>query len=80
MIVICAGAVIFHWIEGWSWIDSIYFTVITLTTVGYGDFSPQTDTGKIFAIIYIFVGIGIILNFIQVVYDHYSEERKGKDK
>lgn len=78
--IILFGTVIFHLVEGWEWVDALYFTVITLTTVGYGDFSPQTTAGKLFAIIYIFVGIGIILNFIQVAFDHYKNEREIKRK
>ena len=45
-------------VEGWSILDSLYFSVITLTTVGYGDFSPKTTPGKIFTMIYILVGLG----------------------
>ena len=45
---IALGTVVYHYIEGWSWLGSLYFSVITLTTIGYGDFSPQTDLGKIF--------------------------------
>jgi voltage-gated potassium channel Kch len=70
--IIAFGSVVYHFVEGWSWINSIYFSVITLTTVGYGDFSPQTDEGKLFTIFYIIIGIGIILSFINTVYNHYS--------
>ena len=70
--IIAFGSVVYHFLEGWSWINSIYFSVITLTTVGYGDFSPQTDEGKLFTIFYIIIGIGIILSFINTVYNHYS--------
>lgn len=51
-------------VEGWRALDSLYFTVITLTTVGYGDFSPKTDAGKLFTIFYIFVGIGLLSGFV----------------
>lgn len=82
-VIIAFGSIMFHYLEGWTWIDSVYFSVITLTTVGYGDFSPQTDEGKIFAIFYIFIGIGIILSFINTVYNHYNSMRvknNQKDK
>ena len=74
-ITLSIGSIIYHYLEGWSWIDSIYFSVITLTTVGYGDFSPTTDAGKVFTIFYIIIGIGIILSFVNTVYNHYSKVR-----
>jgi len=58
------GTLFYRAIEEWSWIDSFYFTVITLTTVGYGDFSPQTDIGKLFTVIYIIMGLGMLSSFI----------------
>ena len=72
------GTIIYHVLEGWSWIDSLYFSVITLTTIGYGDFSPQTDAGKLFTIFYILLGLGMILSFIQTVWQHYANEVKEK--
>ncbi len=61
MSVLGAGTVFYHSVEGWRWLDSLYFCVITLATVGYGDFSPKTDPGKIFTILYIFIGIGLLV-------------------
>jgi voltage-gated potassium channel len=56
-------ASVFYWIvEGWSLLDSIYFSVVTLATVGYGDFVPKTALGKIFTIAYIFCGLGIFIS------------------
>ena len=53
-------ASIFYWlVEGWSPLDCVYFSVTTIATVGYGDFTPQTPLGKIFTIFYIVAGIGI---------------------
>jgi len=78
-IIITFGGIIYHYLEGWSWIDSIYFSVITLTTVGYGDFSPQTNGGKLFTIFYIMIGIGIILSFVNTVYNHYSDLKTEKN-
>ncbi len=58
--VLMIGAVFYHIVEDLSWLDSIYFCVVTLATVGYGDITPQTDVGKIFTIFYILIGVGII--------------------
>jgi len=79
-VIIGFGGIMFHYLEGWTWIDSIYFSVVTLTTIGYGDFSPQTDGGKIFTIFYIFIGIGIILSFVNTVYNHYNSMRLENNK
>lgn len=79
-IVIAFGAVAYRYLEDWSWVDSIYFTVVTLTTVGFGDFAPQTDGGKIFTIFYIIIGVGIILSFINTIYNHYNSNKISHKK
>jgi voltage-gated potassium channel len=72
--ILTAGTFFYHHVEKWRWLDSLYFSVATLTTVGYGDFSPHTDAGKIFTIIYIFFGVGIILGFVNSVAKHVKEQ------
>ncbi len=80
MITIATGTVVYHYLEGWKLIDSLYFSVVTLTTIGYGDFSPKTDAGKIFTIVYIIVGIGIILSFINTLQHHYTNMKFSERK
>ena len=48
-------------VERWSFLDSLYMTVITLTTVGYGEVYPLDTNGKIYAIVLILVGAGVVL-------------------
>lgn len=76
IIVLGFGTIVFHFIEGWRLIDSLYFCIVTLTTIGYGDLYPQTDLGKIFNMFYILIGLGLILSFIKTVYDHYDNTKK----
>lgn len=75
LIILSIGTIVYHYLEGWTWLDSLYFSVITLTTIGYGDFSPQSVEGKIFTLFYILIGIGMILAFINTVYHHYNSVR-----
>ncbi|MCK0148502.1 potassium channel family protein [Marivita sp. S6314] len=63
--VIASGTVFFRWAEGWSWLDSYFFTVITLSTVGYGSLVPETAIGKIGTTVFIVVGLGVFAVAIQ---------------
>ena len=47
--------------------DAIYFCVVTLGTVGYGDITPTTDVGKIFTVFYIIFGLGVIGGFFATL-------------
>ncbi len=88
--LLVSGTVFFTLVEGWSVLDSFYFSVTTLTTVGFGDPAPATAPGKIFTIIYIFVGLGVIGGFINVLAKHTfarrmrgagaSEAKEGEDE
>ena len=48
-------------IEGWSFEDSLFMTVITLSSVGYGEVHQETSAGRIFTMVLIFVGIGLVV-------------------
>lgn len=65
--LVCGGAIFYHLVEHWSWLNSVYFCVITLATVGYGDFTPHTDLGKLFTIFYVIAGIGVLASFANLL-------------
>ncbi|MBX3066048.1 MAG: two pore domain potassium channel family protein [Anaerolineae bacterium] len=65
--ILVIGTMFYHFIERWDWLDSLYFSVVTLTTVGYGDFSPKTAAGKLFTIGYIITGFGVLALFITTL-------------
>jgi len=65
VVVLAIGTIFYHLVEKWSIMDSLYFSVTTLTTVGFGDLFPTTSISKIFTMIYIVVGIGILFAFIH---------------
>jgi len=59
--MLVAGVIIYHRLEGWSYLDALYFCVVSLATVGYGDLTPTTPLARLFTIIYLINGIGILL-------------------
>src|SRR5689334_1061052 len=58
---IVTGTIAFHLLEGWSILDSLYVTVQTLTTVGFGDVTPRTGAGRAFTTVFMMVGVGVVL-------------------
>jgi hypothetical protein len=66
-VLLMVGTAFYHWHEKLSWVDSFYLSGVTLSTVGYGDVHPVTDTGKVFTVFYIFSGVGVIVVFTQAL-------------
>ena len=63
--IIASGTVYFRLVEGWSWLDAYFFTVVTLSTVGYGNLVPVTVAGKIGTTVFILLGLGVFAVAIQ---------------
>lgn len=74
--------------EQWSWIDTLYYTIITAATVGYGDFTPKKNFSKICSILIsllglIFTGIlvAVAINSVRIAFQKtYSNEIKEYKK
>ena len=58
---VATGTIVFHVLEGWSIVDSLYVTAQTVTTVGFGDLAPQTVAGRVFATVFMMLGVGVVL-------------------
>ena len=78
LILIASGTVFYSTVEGWNWFDALYFCIITLATVGYGDFAPKTVWGKAFTMVYIFVGLGLFVAAIRDIADDLLENRQKR--
>jgi len=65
--LLTTGTVFYVIAEDWSPFDALWFAVMTLTTVGYGDLVPQTIAGRAFTIVYVLAGLAVILAFANTV-------------
>ena len=76
LLLLFGSATFYHLVEKWRYLDALYFSAYTMTTVGYGDFVPKTDLGKIFTIFYMFAGVAIALYGLSLVASHFVEVRE----
>ena len=78
-VILIAGATVFYrLVEGWTWVDSFYFSCIAVSTVGFGDLSPTTDASKLFTVFYIFAGISIVTVVLNERLRRHTLRRTGK--
>ena len=67
---------IFYWrFEDWTVVEALYFSTVTLTTVGYGDLAPTTAGTQIFTIFYILTGIGVFVALLASVAQQYIAQK-----
>jgi len=75
VVLIGIGTFAFQRLEHWTWIQSLYFTVATLATVGYGDLHPTTDGSRLFAVGFILSGVGIAVTALGILAGAYFDRR-----
>ena len=75
------GTILFHRLEPWTWIQAFYFSVVTITTVGFGDLTPSTELSRLFTAIYILIGVSIGIVTLSIIGSgilKYREDRYNK--
>lgn len=77
-VLILFGVWYFQYEEGWNWVNSFYFTVMTITTVGYGDLVPTHDISKIITAFYALISIPLVIFALGTIAKAYFEERLTK--
>ena len=85
--IILTGAIVIFFAESGhpdsqitTLLDAVWWTVSTVTTVGYGDIVPVTDVGKIVAIFYMIFGIAVLGTFLSVLGTRFYRRRFEKDE
>ena len=77
LMLLAVGTVAYRLLEDWTWVDSLYFSVVAVTTVGFGDLTPSTNGSKIFTVFYLLTGISIITTYINLRLRHRGSQRLG---
>ncbi len=78
LIIIMVGTFGFVFIEGLPPADAFYFSIVTITTVGYGDIHPATQLGKILAVVLIITGVGSFLGVVANATEILLDKREKK--
>ncbi|MGF1518460.1 MAG: potassium channel family protein [Nodosilinea sp.] len=68
-LVVFSGVLWYRFMEGWSWLDATYMAVITLSTVGFGEINPLSPRGRLFTIVLIMMGVGVIAYILNSLTD-----------
>jgi voltage-gated potassium channel len=76
--LIALGTIMYKLLEDWTWIQSFYFSVTTLSTVGYGDLHPTTDLSRLFTAFYVIIGVSIVLSALAIIGKNYLEKREKR--
>jgi len=71
--VIVLGVIGYMIIEGWAFLDALYMTIITISTVGYGEVRGLSTAGRVFSIVLIVGGVGVMLYFLSTLVQYLVE-------
>lgn len=80
LVFLIAGTITFIYVEGYGFFDSLYFSIVTMATVGYGDIVPKTITGKIVALIMIVGGVSTFMGVLANATELYMENREEDNR
>ena len=62
--IVSIAMLVYSYLEGWGYLNALYYSVVTISTVGYGDLAPKTAAGKAFTIGFIVIGVGTFVAFV----------------
>jgi voltage-gated potassium channel len=77
VIIISSGVAGYMVIERWSFIDALYMTILTITTVGYGEVYTLSQGGKVFSVVLMIGGVGGVLYTLSLFIQYLLEGQFG---
>jgi voltage-gated potassium channel len=78
-LITLAGAAVFSVLEGWSFTNAVYFAVVSMATVGYGDLAPKTPAGRLFTIGFLMVSVGVFVMAVTTLAEAVMRNLRAKD-
>ena len=83
-VLLASGTWFYADVEQWTLLDSFYFCVMTMTTIGYGDLVPTTNLAKMFTVLYAFISIGVFVSLAAKLatglVHHTQKDRHTRDE
>lgn len=79
-LVLVLGSLALSHVEGLGWGEALYFSLVTMSTVGYGDVVPYTAAGRALAILMILTGAGSFMTVVASTSDHLLNRREQRER
>lgn len=76
VVILTLATFFYRFVEGWSWVDSFYFSTTTLITIGHADLLPSTDLSKLFTVALSLVGVSSFLFLITIAAGEILKKEK----
>jgi voltage-gated potassium channel len=61
-VILATGTIFYSIHQNWSLVDALYFSTVSLMTVGYGDLTPEGDVARLFTVFYLIIGVGVFVS------------------
>ena len=75
LLVVGSGFLWYFIVEGWTAIDAAYMVVVTITTVGYEEVRPLSTASRVFNIVFMLAGVGVVLYILTEIVRSFVEEQ-----
>ncbi len=72
LLLLAAGTFVYHFTEGWSYLDSLYFSVISLTSRGFSELHPTGWASVLFSVFYLIIGVSILIYALSSLVAYYT--------